>query len=910
MSFTNSGQVEYSGSGLIAALNDTVSINIPTSASFVFTITGTWVATLSFQGSVDGSTWFSAVGVAIPTALASTAATSNATYGISVGGYSQVRIIATAYTSGTANIVWNADNNFNSVIARSTITGGTDGTVIGNNTNKLLVDGSTVTQPISGTVAATQSGTWTVQPGNTANTTPWLTTINQGGNSASVTASNALKVDSSAVTQPVSAASLPLPTGAATSANQTTEITSLQLIDDIPSGMNAAFSKGAPIMGQLDDTSTTAATEDNVAPVRITAQRAAHVNLRNNAGTEIATSANPLRTDPTGTTTQPISGTISASQSGTWTVQPGNTANTTPWLTTDSADGPVTPGTVATKSILTGGQFNTALPTLTTAQQAALQVDSSARLIVAPLTNTSIVKAQLQDNAGTAITLGQKPMSSSVPVVVASDQTGIAVKLSDATGNNVTLGQKAMASSLPVVIASDQSTLAISAASLPLPTGAATEATLAKLPLAQGSTTSGQSGVLEQGAVTTSAPTYVTGQTSPLSLTTAGALRVDNSGITQPISSATQFQVVLSNQTLTSSGSQPLTLNCDDNHDVWVIVRINNAPTGTTPTLQFTMSDLDQGSSNIARSTSSGTFTSATTDQTFLHFTTTGKLQLNWTITGTSPSFTGVYVTAIALENSTLRNSSGTEIATSTNPLRTDPTGTTAQPVTDAGGSLTVDGTVTVGNASGASAVNIQDGGNSITVDGTVSVGNTVTIQDGGNTISVDGTVNTSPGFSTSATYSAGIANLVTAATATDFFTITGSATKIIKITALGFSAIGTAGQNVSISLIKRSTANTVGTSTSPASIPLDSTSAAATAVVRAYTANPTLGTTVGTIRSMKLFVSGVVTAGSSGVEIDFAGSSAQPPTLHGTSEVLALNLVGVTVTGASVNAWVEWVEV
>jgi hypothetical protein len=32
------------------------------------------------------------------------------------------------------------------------------------------------TQPVSGTVAATQSGTWTVQPGNTANTTPWLVT--------------------------------------------------------------------------------------------------------------------------------------------------------------------------------------------------------------------------------------------------------------------------------------------------------------------------------------------------------------------------------------------------------------------------------------------------------------------------------------------------------------------------------------------------------------------------------------------------------------------------------------------------------------------------------------------------------------------------------------------------------------
>ena len=51
---------------------------------------------------------------------------------------------------------------------------------------------------------ATQSGTWTVQPGNTANTTPWLATINQGGNSATVSAGGALKVDASGATQPVS----------------------------------------------------------------------------------------------------------------------------------------------------------------------------------------------------------------------------------------------------------------------------------------------------------------------------------------------------------------------------------------------------------------------------------------------------------------------------------------------------------------------------------------------------------------------------------------------------------------------------------------------------------------------------------------------------------------------------------
>ena len=45
--------------------------------------------------------------------------------------------------------------------------------------------------------------------------------------------------------------------------------------------------------------------------------------------------------------------------------------------------------------------------------------------------------------------------------------------------------------------------------------------------LTQGSTTSGQSGQLMMGAVTTAAPSYTTAQTSPLSLDTAGNLRVN-----------------------------------------------------------------------------------------------------------------------------------------------------------------------------------------------------------------------------------------------------------------------------------------------------------------------------------------------------------------------------------------------
>lgn len=66
--------------------------------------------------------------------------------------------------------------------------------------------------------------------------------------------------------------------------------------------------------------------------------------------------------------------------------------------------------------------------------------------------------------------------------------------------------------------------------------GLALDATVSGLQVSQGSTTSGQKGSLVQGAVTTAAPTYTTAQTSPISLTTAGALRTDSSGTTQPIS--------------------------------------------------------------------------------------------------------------------------------------------------------------------------------------------------------------------------------------------------------------------------------------------------------------------------------------------------------------------------------------
>jgi len=74
--------------------------------------------------------------------------------------------------------------------------------------------------------------------------------------------------------------------------------------------------------------------------------------------------------------------------------------------------------------------------------------------------------------------------------------------------------------------------------------------------LAQGSTTSGQTGSLVMGAVTTAAPSYTTAQTSPVSLTTAGGMRSDLASVAgtaialgSAASSASLPVVMASNQT-------------------------------------------------------------------------------------------------------------------------------------------------------------------------------------------------------------------------------------------------------------------------------------------------------------------------------------------------------------------------
>lgn len=215
----------------------------------------------------------------------------------------------------------------------------------------------------------------------------------------------------------------------------------------------------------------------------------------------------------------------------------------------------------------------------------------------------------------------------------------------------------------------------------------------------------------------------------------------------------------------------------------------------------------------------------------------------------------------------------------------------------DASGNLAV----TVNNASGASAVNIQDGGNSITVDGSVTT--TPGITDQGLVVR--------PLPYEPQSYCAAAVGFVPPAAATDIFTITGSATKIIRIHKIRVSGTTTSGSTIKVvySLLRRSTANTGGTRVAVTAVKNDSNNAAATATVGNYTANPTLGTLVGAVCAISSGVSG---SGLSDPEIiwDFSDDGCQEIILRGTSEQLSVNLNGATVTGPIFSCVVEWSEI
>jgi hypothetical protein len=348
-----------------------------------------------------------------------------------------------------------------------------DGTIGGTNkvtvtaSNALKVDGSAVTQPVSGTF--------------------WQTTQPISG-SISVTGSVAVTGTFWQATQPISAASLPLPAGAAIATNQPTAAT----IGSTTSGQTGNLAMGAVTTGAP---SYTTATTNNLS----------------------LTTVGNLRVDGS-SVTQPVSGTF--------------------WQTTQPVSG--------------------------TFWQATQPVSASSL----PLPTGAATSANQQ----TAIGIGSATSGQTGGLEMGAVTTG-APTYTSGTSNAISLtttgAQRVDGSGV---------TQPVSLVSLPLPTGAATAAGQPSV-TTQGVTITGQTGQLQMGSVTTAAPAYTTATVNSISLTTVGNLRVDGSSVTQPVSgtvsisgSTTVTGTVTSNQ-----GTSPWL--CSGN------VSIGASTSGVAPTL-------------------------------------------------------------------------------------------------------------------------------------------------------------------------------------------------------------------------------------------------------------------------------------------------------------------------------------
>lgn len=213
--------------GTITANGQTVSITPQAGASVLgIAVSGTWVGTFVIEGRINASDWTSI----IPGGLGVSSLSFNITYQFAIGGFAEIRVRATAWTSGTANVtlitsiantpkvyVENVGSITNPITVDTSVQhlnvevqNSPNITTILNSVSIVVPEGDDETE---GTTADLASG---IDANGTVNAHLRQITKTLG---TGITVTGGLtdaQLRASAV--PVSAASLPLPTGAATEA--------------------------------------------------------------------------------------------------------------------------------------------------------------------------------------------------------------------------------------------------------------------------------------------------------------------------------------------------------------------------------------------------------------------------------------------------------------------------------------------------------------------------------------------------------------------------------------------------------------------------------------------------------------------------------------------------------------------
>lgn len=711
--------------------------------------------------------------------------------------------------------------------------------------------------------------------------------------------------------------------------------------------------------------------------------------------------------------------------SGTVTSNIGTTNGLALDATVAETHGSAAGGTAAAKSGLGAGLYNTAPPTLTNGQQAALQLDSSGNLKTTSSGTSTVTQGTTPwvDNVsqfgGSNVVTGTGISGAGIPrVTVSSDSSVQSVqsgtwnqRLQDGSGNAITSqtsgAQRALDVGIDVAgVQVDPRTRTWSLLSgtdsvSSIQSGSWTTGRTWSLLNTTDSVNSVQSGSWTTGRTwsllnTTDSvnvgnfpSTYaVTQSTSPWVISGTVTANAGTGNFTVVQATGTNLHAVLdttSTTAVTQATAANLNATVVQSSGANLHVNVDSAPTttvtgtvtaniGTTNGLALdatltggtARTKVTDGTNNAAVKAAS-TAALATDPALVVAVSPNNSVAVTGPLTDTQLRASSVPVTATGSGNFTVVQPTGTNLhavldttsttavtqatAANLNATVVQASGANLHVNVDSAPTTTVTGTVTANagtnlntsalalsatQTDGTQKTKIVDGSNntvgpvttlsavnympvvlaSSATPGAAAVARSIQIagSDGTNaqTIKVDtnGNLVTVQKDSTLATYSACATNLAAAATPTDVATLAGSGTKTIKVLRVSFAGTENTLASRDVRLIKRSTADTGGTSAALTAVSHDSNNAAATASALSYTANPTLGTTVGTFRAEQKNIS---TGGGANATVStvwqFGNNQDQSIALRGTAQQIAVNLNSVTAAGNALDICFDWTE-
>lgn len=338
--------------------------------------------------------------------------------------------------------------------------------------------------------------------------------------------SSRVPVDGSGVTQPISVSALPLPSGASTSALQSTGNTALTTINTT---LGSPLQAGGSVV--VTSAPTTAVTNSGLSNIDVA----------------LSTRLKPSDTLAGITTVGAVTAITNALPSGTNLLGKTGIDQTTPGTTNKVNIG--TDGTVAATQ---SGSWSFSLPSgasTESKQNDTISAISDLNDTVGNLSSSfndyysgsSTSQLNIQRMGGQNIDLDVGSSGSGTQrVVLASDQTLNLPSGASTSAKQPALGTAGSASVDVITVQGIASMTALKTdgsgvtqpvsgtvtANIGTSGSLALNTAVTGLQVTQSSSTSGQSGTLVQGAVTTAAPSYTNSQTSPLSLDGSGNLRV------------------------------------------------------------------------------------------------------------------------------------------------------------------------------------------------------------------------------------------------------------------------------------------------------------------------------------------------------------------------------------------------